>query len=66
MNNLRREITEQDRKYVTLARLLKVSKSHLNYKIDHDVFSEQDKAIAAEWLKRPIAELFPEQETVKS
>jgi len=64
MNNLRQEIDGQDRKYATLAKLLKVTRGGLAYKIDNDVFADDERAIASGWLNKPVAELFPEPDAI--
>lgn len=60
MNLLRQAIQEQDRKFSTLARMLDVTRGGLMYKIDNDVFTAGERQIAADWLDKPVSELFPE------
>jgi len=63
MNKVLELLKERERSKLWLAKKMGISHQSLDYKIEHDTFTPDQKIDAAFYLGVPIAELFPE--TVK-
>lgn len=60
MNRIREIANRQGRKLVWLGRQIDMTRSAMDWKIDHDRFTPHQRAVLAEALSVTEAELFPE------
>jgi len=68
MNKVLELLKERERSKLWLAKKMVISHQSLDYKIEHDTFTPEQKIDAARWLGVTVADLFPEtvQEVVLS